>query len=36
LAKGAAVKDENIKSLSNKYSKTPAQIAIKWSLEVVQ
>ena len=35
LAKGAAINDETIKSLGVKYSKTPGQIAIKWSLEVV-
>lgn len=33
LAKGAIISDDNLISLANKYSKTPAQIAIQWSLQ---
>ena len=34
LAKGLVINDEIIQSLAKKYYKTPAQIAIKWSLQV--
>ena len=34
LGRGVILKDEKVLALARKYLKTPAQIAIRWSIQV--